>query len=122
MGAIDLIGCVTNVTEYNRAVTMPNKITVTATTTKAQMRTSSSAVSSSTDRGWLGSWFGLLNLLLQNWGNKVLGTSLRKLAARLLAPLSMEIVWVLAEVAVLLVAAHQQDQGQYQFPHFYFRM
>jgi hypothetical protein len=82
---------------------------VTATTTKAQMRTSSSAVSSSTDRGWFGGWFGLLNLLLQYWRDKVLGTSLRELAARFLTAFSMEVVWVLAEIAVLLFASGQQE-------------
>jgi hypothetical protein len=81
---------------------------VTATTTKAQMRTSSSAVSSSTDRGGLGGWFGLLNLLLQYGGNKVLGTSLRELATRFLAAFSMKIIWVLAEVAVLLLASSKK--------------
>jgi hypothetical protein len=85
---------------------------VTATTTKAQIRTSSSAVSSSTDRGGLGSWFGLLNLLLQYGGDKILRASLRELASRFLAAFSVEVVWVLAEVAVLLLAAsYQQQQG-----------
>jgi hypothetical protein len=64
----------------------------------------------------------LLNLLLQDWGDKVFRASLRKLAARLLAALSIEVVRVLAVVAVLLIAASQQHQGQYQLPHFHFRM
>jgi hypothetical protein len=34
MGAIDLIGCVTNVTEYRSATTMKQRINVTTTTTK----------------------------------------------------------------------------------------
>jgi hypothetical protein len=75
------------------------------------MRTSSSAVSSSTDRGWFGGWFGLLNLLLQYWRDKVLGTSLRELAARFLAAFSMEVVRVLAEISVLLIATSKQKDG-----------
>jgi hypothetical protein len=81
---------------------------VTATTTKAQMRTSSSAVSSSTDRGGFGGWFGLLNLLLQDWRNKVFRTSLCELATRFLAAFSVEVVRVLTEISVLLIAPSKQ--------------
>jgi hypothetical protein len=113
MGAIDLIGCVTKVTEYRIAVTMPNRMMVTATTTKAQIRTSSRVTASSADRFWLGGWFALLNLLLQDWGNKVFRACLRELATRLLALRGVEIVGVLAFVPVLLLAPRQQHQRQY---------
>jgi hypothetical protein len=117
MGAIDLIGWVTNVTEYSNATTMPNKIMVTATTTKAQIRTSNKAMASSADRGWLVGGFCLVNLFLQDGCDQILRASLRKLAARLLTPDSMEVVRVLAKISVLLFTACQQHQGQNQFPH-----
>ena len=106
-----MIGWVTNVTEYSKAVTIPNKMMVTATTTKAQMRTSSRAVSSSTDRGWLGGWFGLFNLLLQDWRDKIFRARLRELAARFLAAFSMEVVRVLTEISILLIATSKQEDG-----------
>ena len=46
MGAMDLIGCTTKVTEYSRDATIPNRMSVMAKTVTAQTRTSiSSAVS-----------------------------------------------------------------------------
>jgi hypothetical protein len=44
-------------------------------------------------------------LLLQDGGDKVFRAGLRELAARLLASLSVEVVRVLAVVAILLLAA-----------------
>jgi hypothetical protein len=44
MGAIDLIGWVTKVTEYKSAITMKQRIMVTTTTTKPQILTSNSSV------------------------------------------------------------------------------
>ena len=121
MGAIDLIGCVTNVTEYSSATTMPKRMIVTATTTKAQMRTSISAIASSADWGWLWSGSCLLNLFLQDWGNKVLRARLGELALGLLASFSVEVLWVLAVIAILLLAANYQQQRQYG-KIFHFRM
>jgi hypothetical protein len=50
-------------------------------------------------------------LLLQNWGNKILGACLRELAARFLAAVRMEVVGVLAKISVLLVASSKQEDG-----------
>jgi hypothetical protein len=79
-------------------------MTVTATTTKAQILTSNKAIASSADRGWIFCWSSFVNLLLQDRGDKVFRASLRKLAARFLAAFSMEVVRVLAVIPVLLVA------------------
>jgi hypothetical protein len=105
MGAIDLIGCVTNVTEYSSAKTMNVRISVIMTTTKPQILTSIW----SADRCGLRSWSGLLNLFLQDGGYKVLWASLRELAARLLTLLFVEVVRVLAEIAVLVLTRSQSQ-------------
>ena len=100
-----MMGCVTNVTEYSIAPTINIRISVTAITTKAQMRT----CICSADRRWLGGWFGLLNLFLQDRGYKILRASLRKLATRLLTLLFVEVVRVLAEIAVLVFTSSKNQ-------------
>ena len=111
------MGCVTKVTEYSKATTMPNRMMVTATTTNAQILTSNKAMASSADRGRLVCWFCLFNLFLQDRRNQVFRASLCELTARLLTPDRMEVVRVLAIVSVLLFTACQQHQRQNQFPH-----
>jgi hypothetical protein len=101
MGAIDLIGWVTNVTEYSNAMTMNVRMSVIMTTTKAQMRTSIW----SADRCWCFDRLSLVNLLLQDWGHHVFWASLRELAARLLTLFFVEVVRILAEIPVPLFAA-----------------
>ena len=54
----------------------------------------------------------MLNLLLQDGGDKILGAGLRELAARLLALLPVEVVRVLAEISVLLLARRQGHAQQ----------
>ena len=52
----------------------------------------------------------MLNLFLQDWGYEVLRTGLRELATRLLALRGVEVVWILAEIPVLLIASSQQQK------------
>jgi len=54
-------------------------------------------------------------LLLQDGGDKIFWASLRELAAWLLTLFFVEVVWVLAEIAILLLARRKQrdkQQGQ----------
>ena len=101
MGAIDLIGCVTKVTEYNSATTMKQRISVTDMTTKPQMRTS---ISSGVRFGF---WLDVINFLLQDWGYKILGALLSKQALWLLTFFGVEEIWILTFVAVTIFATHQ---------------
>ena len=80
--------------------TIPAKITVTMPTTKAHTLISISA-------GVRGGLLGLFcNFFLQNRGYKVLRTILGKQAFRFLTLRLAEVVWVLAWVAVIIVAPH----------------
>jgi purine-cytosine permease-like protein len=68
-------------------------------TTKAHTLTSISL-------GLRGGLLGLFNFLLQYRGYKILGTILGKQASRLLALRFAKVVWVLAWIAVIVVAPH----------------
>ena len=97
-----LMGCTTNVTEYSRDATIPNKISVIAKTVTAQTRTSiSSAV-----------YLCVVNFFLQHWGYEVVGAGLVKLAAGLLALFRREVVGVLALVAIPVFAACQPQYNK----------
>jgi len=48
---------------------------------------------------------GIIDFFLQDWGNQVLRASLSELASRFLTLFSMEIIWVLAKIAILLIAS-----------------
>lgn len=50
-------------------------------------------------------------MLLQDWRDKVFRTSLCELATRFLAAFSMEVVRVLTEISVLLIATSKQEDG-----------
>jgi hypothetical protein len=76
------------------------RISVTETTTKAQIRTSIC----SADRRWFGGWLGEVNFLLQDRGHQVFGASLLKLANRLLTLRLLKVVRVLAKISVVLIA------------------
>jgi hypothetical protein len=100
IGAIDLIGWTTKVTEYNKAITMKAKISVTTTTTNPQTRVS---ICSTLRRcGGLG-WF---NFLLQYRGYKIFRTSLREQTARLLTFSQSKVIRVLTGVAISVFASH----------------
>ena len=103
-----MMGWVTNVTEYSSATTINDRMSVTETTTKAQMRTSIC----SADRRWLG-WLGEFNFLLQDRGHQVIWASLLKLANRLLALRLLKVVRILAKISVVFIAASQQQQRNY---------
>ena len=98
MGAIDLIGWVTKVTEYSREITIKKRIRVTAITTILQTLTSISSVVR----------FNFVNFFLQDWCYQVFWASLGKHTARLLALSCVKIVRVLALVAIFFVTASQQ--------------
>jgi hypothetical protein len=103
MGAIDLIGCTTKARLYSINITMPARIKVTSRTTKAQTRISiSSCVRSRL--GW--NRWGLDNCFLQYGGYKIIGTVLGELAVRTLASLGRKVLWVLAKVAIAIIASH----------------
>jgi len=51
-------------------------------------------------------------LLLQDGGDKILWASLRELAAWLLTLFFVEVVWVLAEIAILFIARSKQRDKQ----------
>jgi hypothetical protein len=68
MGAIDLMGWVTKVTEYKSATTMKQRMQVTAMTTKPQTLTSISSVVR----------FNFINFFLQYGCDQVLWTLLSK--------------------------------------------
>ena len=108
IGAIDLMGCVTNVTEYSRAMTMTNKIMVTATTTKPQIRTSNS---SAVSRCF---WCWFINLFLQYGGHEILRALLCKQALGLLALRIYKMVWVLTSVAIPVFAGGKASYGKQQ--------
>jgi hypothetical protein len=107
MGAIDLMGWVTNVTLYSRAITMPNRMIVIITTTKPQIRTS---ISSGVNLFWFDS-IGF-HLLFKHWGNKIFGARLCELASRFLALRQVELVGVLTDVSILVLAPGSGDDGQ----------
>jgi hypothetical protein len=115
MGAIDLIGWVTKVTEYSSAMTIPAKISVIITTTKAHTLTSKA----SADIGCFVSLLWLINLLLQNRGHQILRALLREQALGLLAVGLVEVVRVLALVAVGVLTPSQSHQRQDQCSVFY---
>ena len=98
MGAIDLMGWVTKVTEYKREITIKKRIRVTASTTMLQTLTSISSVVR----------FNFFNLFLQNWCDQILWASLSELASRLLALSCVKIVRILALIAIFFVTASQQ--------------
>ena len=101
IGAIDLIGCVTKVTEYRSANTIPKRITVIATTTKPQIRTSISSGFSFC----AGVLFRLINLFLQYRGYEVFRTGLSELTSRLLTLLSMKVIRVLTVITISIFTA-----------------
>ena len=98
MGAIDLMGWVTNVTEYKSATTIKKRIRVTASTTMLQTLTSISSVVR----------FNFVNFFLQDWCYQIFWASLSKKASRLLALSCVKIIRVLALVAILFFAASDQ--------------
>ena len=95
MGAIDLIGWVTKVTEYKSATTIKKRIRVTASTTMLQTLTSISSVVR----------FNFVNFFLQDGCYQVFWTSLRKQTSRLLALWCMKLVRVLTLIAIFFFAA-----------------
>ena len=98
MGAIDLMGWVTKVTEYKSATTIKKRIRVTASTTMLQTLTSISSVVR----------FNFVNFFLQDWCYQVFWASLGKHTARLLALSCVKIVRVLALIAIFFVTASEQ--------------
>ena len=72
MGAIDLMGWVTKVTEYKSATTMKQSINVTATTTKPQILTS---ISSGVRFCF---WLDIVHLLFKYWCDQIFWTLLRE--------------------------------------------
>jgi hypothetical protein len=95
MGAIDLIGWVTKVTEYKSEITIKKRIRVTASTTMPQTLTSISSVVR----------FNFINFFLQDWCYQVFWASLGKQTSGLLALCCMKVVRVLALIAILFFAA-----------------
>jgi uncharacterized membrane protein len=107
MGAIDLIGCVTKVTEYSSAKTIPARINVIMMTTKPQIRTS---ISSADSFGFGCGLCWFINLFLQDGGNEVLRALLGKQALGLLAFSVGKVIRVLTFVPVSVFATKQTDQ------------
>ena len=94
IGAIDLMGWTTKVTEYSKAITMNAKISVTTMTTKPQTRVS---ICSTLRRcGGLG-WF---NFLLQYWCYKIFRTGLGEQTSRLLTLRQSKVIWVLTSISI----------------------
>ena len=98
-----MMGCTTKMMEYNILPTMKTRIIVTTTTTNPQIRIS---ISSAVRRcfGWS------LNLFLQNGGYKIFRTSLRELTPRFLAFGLVEVVGVLAGIAINIVASSEKNK------------
>ena len=102
MGAIDLMGCTTKITEYNMLPTMNTRINVTTTTTNPQIRISiSSAVRS---------FCWSLNLFLQYRCYKIIRASLRELTSGSLTLSLVEVVRVLAWIPVPVIASSERHK------------
>jgi hypothetical protein len=105
MGAIDLMGWVTKVTEYKSATTMKQRMQVTAMTTNPQTLTS---ISSGVRFCF---WLDIVDLFFKNWCDQVFWTHLGKQTLWLLTFWGMEVVRILALVSIPIFAASEHYQS-----------